>query len=283
MANSVKQFLGAMAWVRTAPTSGTQVTVTAMRGIPINPTNQAYPSVVNSSSYPSVTVSGKKSPRVALSMCAHSTWFTAANLNDLIQTLDSEGDTPDFAVCLYENSTLTYNNYASAGRRVYDGSKCESISIFQNAMGGPIGVEVSFVSKYGDSEQTTPTTFTSFATLSGNLFSVANVTFGTATLVRSWRLNLFRGQGHVYFLDGTLYPSEVASGMFSGSLTLEQSPKGVAPSTSEVVTVASGPVFTMTNSLKLDDRRADLDIGLGNVLRAYTLFNTSGGNPCVIS
>lgn len=285
MANTgLKQFLGAVSIIDTV--GSLTYTVPSASASPRNPLNFGYPGLVNASGFPSTLVQGKKSPSITLSTVAKASWFTATFLNNLLFTLDSDNNTRNHTVVLYDNSGIQYGVADSShkGMRVYTGCRCTGVSLYQTAVGGPVGVDIGFAAITGESEDSTvnSTSATIPSTSAGSLFNISQVAFSTSTAyVRSWRLNLVRGQGPQFYADGTLYANDIVSGMASGSLTVEQSPLGSDMGSAQTITFSSGPVFTL--AFNKDESVQDFSIGLGNVMKAYTLFKSDGTNPCSIA
>ena len=309
-----KPFLGrVVVWKKSGVAAGggaymavdDKLVIPTMKVIARNPLNKGYPSAVNASAYPSLTVAGKKTPSITIAASVKPSFVTRAFLNSLLLSFDSTYNNSDeFLIGFYDGSAINYGLATTGlGWRLYQGCRCASVSLSQSAVGGPIGITMTFLAVTGDNENSTTYTAATAgnaATLAavtpapdpGALSDVSNVDFGaSATIdgVRSWQLNLNRGQGHQFFVDGSYYPDTVESGMFSGSFTCELTPLWtVMPSdTNGAITVRCGkvtgmPIFSL--SVHRDETVQDMDISLGNQMRAYTLANTSsGGNPCVIT
>ncbi len=109
---------------------------------------------------------------------------------------------------------------------------------------------------------------------------------GTADQVQSWKLTLNRVQRWIAYEDGTLYCADVASGGFSASLVLVQSPTcNVSPSASATLNLGStgaGVGFSMLLSADGDQQPQTLEFGRKR--RAFTAIDlAAGGNPVTIS
>lgn len=263
--------------------AGTNIQLPLLGANPVNPVNNVYASVVNRSSFPTIVVRGKKTPGVMFDVVPKSPWFTAANLNSMIgstlaYTNTAILDTAEFGLGLYEPVAATY--------RQFDGLKCATMSLSMTAAGGPIGFSTSWAGIHGDSEGVA-LTWPSFGGLSpspGSGYDISNVTFTSAAIdqVRSFRLDLVRGQGAQFFMDGTYFAATVSSGMFGGALTIEQSPTATVVASSQVA-ITIGPV-TFSCLVNLDAPVRAFTSSIGTIVRSFTLIDTAaGGTPCQIS
>lgn len=294
MAYAEKDFLGLVALTRTAPTADTVPTyLPSSVARPRNPLNNTYLPVIDRTGYPSIYVQGAKTPDIAVAAYIDvTTWTIAAMLNDLIvvpAASDPNLDTVTWSVGLYQ---------AIAGSwRSYDGCKCARIDLDGDARGGPIRCVMHFNSIYGDNEASTPKFSGTFpasvpttAQYHGPLSGTGKVSFTGADQVYSWRLTLVRGQAQQKFQDGTPYAADIASGGFSGVLTLEQSPTAsTVSSTSLTLKINSATAGVGTNlnvalALNLDEYVQEKTTGIGSMVHTYSLIDvTAGGNPCVVS
>lgn len=309
MANVTKSYQGTGMLLRTGgsgPFSG-QANLPFSKISPINPRNISYPGAVNTSSFASLSVRGKKSPGVSIATFVKPTWFTADLLNSLLglPTLDANFDTDRFSI------GIKHVVNGTAVVRVWDWSRCASISLYQTSAGGPVIMEMGFFSRWGETECPYGTTLLDNETLpsapsfsipsvsdAGPLTDISQVDFSSSTSgtagtesmsqVRSWRLTLMRGQGFVYYADGTYYPKDISSAMFGGSLVIEQSPTSlIVPTTAANIRMSTqattGSRFKMDLSLSLDSESLDHDLGFGNIVRTYTLLASGGGNPIALT
>ncbi len=269
----------------TAATGAVVIPTSLVR--PRNPINNSYLPTANKSSFPSAKVLGKRRPSLTVSAHAKASWFTADLLNRLIMTLatDSNGDlnTDVFACGLYQ---ATANSW-----RVFDGCKCSQIDISQE-LSGPISVVMSFPAIQDSSDTislpATPTAFSISALNSdpGLAIPVSSTSWGgTATQVKSWRLSLVRGQAVQDSQNGTSFADGIASGMFSGVFTLEQSATAdIIPTTSvafQIGPASTGVKFTL--NLSEDDYTIEKGTGFAMQSTTWSLFNVAGGNPCTIA
>lgn len=267
---------GAGAWVL-----GTEVNFPAIRYVPRNPLNNQYLPMVNKTSHPSIVVIGKRTPSLTVHTAMKASFCTVANLNSLIFSTDSNGDSDEFA-------WLVNNGAAS---RKFDGCRCAAMSISANAGGGPVGFELGFLAKTAEGA----TSFSGAgATDAGQLVNAAQIDFGsspTASLVKAWRLNVIRGQAYDFFFNGTYYPADTSSGMLGGTFQIEVSAaSATVPSSSATIRLFTGVPeslvlhSTWTLLLNLDEDVEDVDTGFGTLIKTYTLIDTSaGGAPVSIA
>ena len=266
-----------------AVTVGTQINIPHAAAMPRNPVNNSYYTGINSSAYTSGNNEGKRTPSVTITTVAQASWFTAANINSLIMTLDSYGNTDTWGIGLYDGNTT----------RVYDGAKCAQIQIRQQATGGPISVSIAFLCQYGDSQNPqTLYTQTSFTPPSvppaGQVFDLTQVGWTTtANLIQSFALNIVRPQGYVMYDDGTFFAAGIASGMFGGDLTVTQSVLNTEYISSGF-TLNIGAVGTSGISCAgltlLDEAVTDVTMSPEMIVSQYSLYDQSaGGNPFVIT
>lgn len=293
MPTTIKQHLGTVAVIDIA--GPTTYVIPVATAVPQNPYNKGYPALANASGFPTIVNYGKRTPGLMISTVLKQSWCTATFLNNLLFVLDSWNNTREHAIILYDNSGIQYGNCDAShtGMRIFTGGRCSMLTLFQNAAGGPIGVEMYFNCIAGESEADASVVNSFSPTIPaasvGQVQDVTHTAFSTSgALVRSWRLTLVRAQGWQAYCDGSYFMAEVASGGFSGTFTVEQSPRGVGLGTGQVITIRKLDYtthFTITTSWELDEPIQDFSIGLGNVVRSYTLINpvSPGGNPCIIA
>lgn len=275
-----------------ASTTGT-LFIPVTRTVPLNPDNNAYPGVINVTSYPSARVKGKKTPSVSMTAPYKASWVSANLINGLVGLVGTDNLTNKYAIGVKDDR--------SGGLRTWDWSRCSMVQFSQQAIGGPIMVQMDFMSRWGDGEmpnntllddgETTPatTTFSSPATDAGQDMDTSKVSFSGLTNVRSWTLTLMRGQVHNCFIDKTYYCKDIVSTMFSGVFSVDQDLNGTLISDTGTATITIGPAsttgsITVAMALARDNHTYPEDIGLGNLTSVYSLINLStGGNPCVIA
>jgi hypothetical protein len=210
-----------------------------------------------------------------------SSFFTANLLNSLILSTDSNGDTDVWSVLLDDLYLAD----------VYDGAKCAGVHLRQFAKGGPMAVSLSFVSMYGDNENPgtifSGTTFSSSTTDPGPVTDVTKITYGgTADLVQSFSMDLLRPQSYVFYDDGTQFPAGVASGVFTGVMTLTQSVKYSASwgSSGSISIGQTGAGVAITADVSLKQDVKDFKADSRTIVRSYQLYNSaSGGAPVAIT
>lgn len=297
MPNTYTQpFLGQamVKWISgTAASTTGELDIGFSRISPLNPDNNSYPAVVNATSYPSQAVPGKKTPSIGLTAGYKASWASAGLFNGLIALVGTDNLTNKYAIGVKDDR--------STSLRTWDWSRCSMLQFSQTAGGGPVMVQMEFMSRWGDSEmpngstlfdgEVTPstTTFSGPATDAGQLIDTSKVGFTGLTNVRSWTLTLLRGQVHNGYQDKTLYCKDIVSTMFSGVFSVDQDPNGTQVSNTGSVTIAIGPAsttgsITIAMSLKRDDHSYPEDVGLGNITSRYSLIDLSaGGSPCTIA
>ena len=281
--NVVKPFLGRVALKKLSGAgpvaAGTQITIPHASAQPRNPVNVTYLAGINSSGFPSGNVAGKRTPSCTItSVVKTSSFFTANLLNSLILSTDSNGDTDVWAILLDDL-------YAAD---VYDGAKCTGVHLRQFAKGGPMALSLSFVSMYGDNENpgTTfaATTFASSSVDPGPVTDVTKVTYGgTADLVQSFAMDLLRPQSYVVYDDGTQFPAGIASGVFSGVMTLTQSVKYAASwgSSGSISIGQTGAGVAITADVNLKQDIKEFKADSRTIVRSYQLFDSAGGGAPV--
>lgn len=283
--NAVKPFLGRIVLKKLAGVGpiavGSQITIPHAAAQPRNPTNTTYLAGISGSAYLSGDVAGKRTPRCTItSVVKTSSFFTADLINSLMLTTSGTGDTDVWAILLDD----LYSPM------VYDGAKCAAFKLQQQARGGPMAITLSFVSMYGDSENTgvifSPTTFTSTTTDAGPITDVTKVSFeGSADLTLGFSLELTRPQSYVFYDDGTLYPAGISSGLLTGAATLTQSVKYSSSWESagaiNIGQTGAGLAISLNLSSRQDVREFKLDTR--TVVRRYALYNSGGGAPISVT
>jgi hypothetical protein len=303
MANRTTPFIGGV-YGKNVTDNDAVIMFPTARAMPRDPDSVGYLGLSNASAYPSVCVFGMLTPFFTITVPAKASWFTAAMINDFVFDVDAENNTDEWAWCFYDGSTIDYGDGAN-GKRIYEGCRCSSISV-RMGTNGSVLCDLTFFAKYGDRPTTDdgtpyqparPAYTNVFDTLAGTpdagqAYGVRDVLYDAGagiSHVASAGFTLNRGQGHILYMNGTYFPTEVGSGMFSGDVSVEQSPTGTATLTSLGIAIgkrlaaeASGVNFALT--MKRNERVQDHDIGNGRVVRSYTLINTStGGNPAVVT
>lgn len=287
------------------PAVATQFDIPFARVIPYNLQGNAYPSVSNNSAYPSVRYQGKKRPGFTIVAAAKASWLTADFVNGMLFNLSQQG-----TVQQTDKWSLQLNNVV--GTRTWDWARCTDMRLTFTSSGGPVMVQMGFLSRWGETECPYGTTLPdgeviaaaqTFASPAGSRtgemadiidydwrsdsgVSTSNTSaVFTATQVRGGTLSLLRGQGYVDYCEGTRFAKDIASGAFTGVLSLEQSPTAdVIPSTAATwrmyASNAGTPRFKFTMGLSLDSVEQAQDQGLGHMVSHYTLYKSDGTNPC---
>lgn len=297
-----RDFLGYLVGAKIGPTGSAQMIVPASSARPRNPYNNAYMPSINNTQYPSLVVQGKRTPSLYWQACYKYSWVTAANINSWLFN-QTAGDTDTWSWGLYQ---------ATAGiMRRYDYAKCMQFDMGQSAAGGPINCSTAWDVALAQDASSDPLaaslqgvglapsgvtswngynfpTWTTPTTDPGQLANVAQCSWSGVNQVRSWRATLIRGQMPANFIDGTPFAADITSGMFSGVLTIEQS-----PSASSVISSTGTPVLTIgttglggigiTFIVSADDLVQSKESAFGTVVRTYSLIALStGGNPCTV-
>ena len=284
--NVVKPFLGRVVLKKLSgagPVSvGTQIVIPHASALPRNPLNTTYLTGINSSGFTSGDVQGKRTPSCTLSTVVKTaSFFTASFLNSLIMATDGNGDTDVWAILLDDT-------YAPD---VYDGAKCAGVQIRQFAHGGPIAVSMAFLAMYGDNENPgtafAATGFTSSVVDPGTVTDVTKVQYGgTADLVQSLAIDLTRPQAYVFYDDGTPFPAGIASGVFTGSMTLTQSVKYAASwnSSGTVNIGTTGAGVALTAQVNRQEDVKDFTGNNRSIVRTYMLYDAAtGGSPLAVT
>ena len=300
-------------------TPAVQYGFAAARIIPVNVLANMYPGVIGASSYPTVAYAGKKRagytifaycqpPKTGASNIVYG--MDAALFNALLFNLSGSPAATD------KWSAKMYNTLQT---RTWDWGRCSHVVIQGSGSGGGVVVQMGFLSRWGESEApfgttlpdgeavpAAPTWFTpTAAELAGELDDVTDYDFRsdtksagsagagtfTADQVRSFTLHLVRGQGYVDYLDNTRSPKEIATGGFTGGLTLEQNPVASSiPSVSSTLRLHSNQGAAYTKAVKFalllkeDSHDQPMDAGIETRVTNYTLYDQSaGGNPATCS
>lgn len=285
---TTKQFAGWGVLKKTDPTSGggaiahdAEVTIPSMVFNPRDPYNNVYVPVVNKSAYPSTMVLGKHTPSVGIRTVARTSFVTKSYLESLLLTTDANGDTDQWCIAMNDGVTT----------RKWGKSRCAALSLAGNGMGGPLALELGFLTADPASTESVSTP----STVVGTVLNSAMVDFGASTPptgIRSWRLNLLRGVAYDMFMGGkTLYPDDTSCGMLGGTLDLEFSPGGAnIPSSTFTLRMYTGTPasptlhLTLALALNLDEPVLTVDTGFGNQVNTYTLIDTgAGGCPVTVT
>jgi len=283
LVNAAKDYLGSVILKKTAGsgsvTVGTQFVIPSAMISANNPVNTSFPALINSDSSIRNATLGKRTPNITITTMLKASFCSSALFNSLLFTSDANHDTDTYAVILVDGE---------GNVRQFLGSKCAGISIACQGIGGPISIQFSFLSQYGDNDGSA-VTYTAATPDPGYLTPVSLVDFNsTADGVTAFSINLLRAQGYVFYLDGTLFSAYVASGMFSGSLTLSQSPRATTvPTTGCTIKLGTaGSGIQVASALVLNAFKRDMAASLGSISNSYSLvdLSTSGtGVPCVIT
>jgi hypothetical protein len=280
---AAKDYLGSCIIKKTgggaSPAIGTQYVIPSAQISAQNPINTSFPALIAGDSSIRNAVLGKRTPNITISTMLKASFCSSALFNSLIMSSDANKDTDEFVVILVDGE---------GNVRQYQNSRCAGISIAASGAGGPISIQFSFLSVKGDSDGT-PITYTAASIDPGYMTPVSGVDFNaTADGVTGFSLSLLKAQGYQFFLDGTLFAANVVSGMFSGSLSIAQSPRATTvPSTGATIKlgVASSGIQIST-ALVLNAFQRNMSASLGSIANSYSLVDltTAGvGVPCVIT
>lgn len=305
--------------------NGTQAVIPIVSSQPRDPKNNQYPTVVNKTANPSTIILGKRTPSISFSTYLKSSWpaafetspgagdglanFLSSLIKDTGNPTDLTGvtnwETDEYAILL--NDGTQGGTWSS---RIFDGCKCQQMTISCNSQGGGINMELSFLA--ASASGATSFNVASINPDAGYFYDTSDIDFGglftlnvgnglyygisgsaTADLVRAFRLNLLRGQAYNMFFNGTLNPAGVSSGMFGGTLQIEQSPLYThSPSSQFTARIynssASGGSpqrdLTIACVINNDEDVLDETTQFGNLIRTYTLIDSStGGDPAAFS
>jgi len=268
-------------------------------GAPENPDNNQYLPTINSSTYPSIVVAGKKAPRFSLHTCIKprngaAGWSNADLFNSLLG-VDTTNNTDRFAFAFLDDFET----------RVYDWCRCERIDLASHAEGGPCAVMMGFKSRWAEDfagygttllsgeviEAAPAFTYTAQVPDAGQLTPAAAIEVTGLDGVKGFQLTFLRGQGARYYYNGDNHPADIASTMFSGVATFDQEPGAptqIADTGSVIVKISTDMAigtgrFKFTLALKRDNRFKPITTALGNVSTTFSIIDTSaGGNPAVV-
>lgn len=263
-----------------SPTTGTCWTLPSVQVACSNPTNISLPFLVNSDANVRNSVLGKKTPSVVITTVLKPSFCSAALFNSLLFSSDTNHDTDTFAIRITDGESNV---------RVFSLAKCAGISISCQAVGGAIGIQLSFISVYGDTEGPAVTGWTTPAVDPGALTPISQVDFNsTANAVMGFSLALNKTQTYNFQVDGTLYAQAVQSGPFSGSLSIAQKPAAtVVPTTGCTIKLGStGTGIQIASALVLGAMVRNYVPSLGTMANNYAIadLTTAGpGQPVVIT
>ena len=285
--------------------TGTQRNILCTRAVPVNNLGNAYPGVINAVTFASVRVKGKRRPAASLSTCykpynSGEGWCDRFLFNSLINIAPNRGNTDRFCLNFVD---IDYNTGSKVAiDYLWDWSRCYRIRMSQVGTGGPLMMQLDFLSRFADIDfygATLPDgevlgsapVFSFPDPDAGELVSVADVVFSGFTNVTTWTLDFIRGQGYEDYIDGTLYPKDVASTMFTGSLVITQSvAEAVFVADKGPASIFIGPGGAGTGSLQmdltcvLDDPVYPRDVGFGLQTLSYSLVDlVGGGNPIYLN
>lgn len=251
-----------------------------------NPDNNSYLTGVNSSGAISGDVPGKRTPSVVIAtVIKTSSFFTAALIESLILAVDGNGDTDVWGILCDD----------LVQPETYDGSKCASIQIRQHSQGGPMTLQMAFLSMYGTMMGTPenpgtlfpPTTFAATTIDAGTVTDVTKITYGnTADQTLSFAMDMLRPQAYVFYDDGTIFPAGIASGVFRGNMVLTQNVNYTqTPSSAATVNIGqTGAGVSFSNLVKRDEDARPFTTGNRIVTRTFSLYDqTNGGIPVTVS
>jgi hypothetical protein len=222
-----------------------------------------------------------KTPSATIVAYAKTSWFTAGLLNNLIMNLDSNGQATEYNM-MVSDATLP---------RIYWGGKCSRINMSRLAGSRMLQVTMDFLFMGGDNQYPAGVTLPTFTAPSapdvGELVDVGAVTFAnTATTVQSWSLTLMRGSAWRYDDNSqSVFPTGIASGMFGGIFSMDQSPLGTIPSTGVTIDIGSiGAGVSIQLALSEDNTVLPQRAAVGNETTSWTLYNSATGlSPIIIS
>lgn len=297
-----RDFLGWLVGKKIGPSGGSQINVPAAMWRPRNPLNNSYLPSFNNSAYPSIVVYGKRTPTFLFQAAWKRSWVTAANINSWLFN-QTNGDTDTWSWAARQATAGIY--------RRYDYGKCMQFDCGQASQGGPVSVSCAWDTVFGCDDANDPQilnmpglaaapanvtswngytfpTWTSPSTDAGQALAVDQVVWSGVNQVRSWRLTLIRGQMPQHFIDGTVFAADITSGMFSGVLTIEQSPAAtstlVGAGALSVALGSTGNGVNIAYLLNQDDLVQSKETAFGTVVRTYSLFDiTNGGNPATVT
>lgn len=268
---------------------------------PENPDNIGYLPCIDASSYPSIFVNGKKSPRFGLytylkPRTATKGWSNADFFKSHLE-VDTTLNTDMFAAAFQDD----------VDNRVYDFSRCEMVEFDSHASGGACMVRLGYKSRMAEEDGTAlyGTTLASGEVIpaapaftysdtpdAGQLTDTTNIVVVGASQVKGFRMTLVRGQVPQYYYDGANVPGIITSTMYSGILTLDQEPDAsTVIETTGTVTIKFSNDMTSTTgrfkadiAVKRDNRFRPVVTSLGNVTRTYSIIDpAAGGLPCTFT
>lgn len=265
---------GPAVWTTGAPT----FTCPAGLIMPRNPDNFSYPGVINAQGAPTVKVQGKATPTVTISgIPLKSSFCTPTFFNDLIAAgstyLDTNLNSSEYTIVVHNGNAI----------REYQGSKCQQLSLYQTAPGGPILLDMQWLCKKGDQSTSGAT---APAVDAGTLLDITKVTFSSEniTAVYDWRLTLMRPQAYNMQVDGTLFSDDLQSGMIGGTFVYTTSPLSATILSAGVsIAIASSTAVTIAINVQRDDPAEDVVPALGRKTFSYTLIKSTAGYPVAIS
>jgi hypothetical protein len=283
--NVVKPFLGRVVLRKLAGTgpmaAGIQVVLAHCGATPKNPTNSTLLAGINGRDFPAGVVAGKRSPTLAITAVVRAGIdFTADLINSLMLSTDGYGDTDVWAVLLDDLNT----------QEVWDGARCTELQLKQAAKGGPVALRIGFACMYGESENPGTafplTTFSAGTSAVGSATDVTKIAFGGgADLVSAFALDLRRQQTHIYYDDGTPFPSGISSGPLGGSVTLTQGVKRTASwDTAGSVNIGTaGAGVQLAFQLDLREDMRDFQAQSRVSVRTYQILSHDGSAPVTAS
>jgi len=183
--------------------------------------NNVYPAQGNASAGPVTVGKGKKTNTITFVTPCHPTYFTFKNINDWIGGSASYLNTTN---SIYDTSGWSANIYEPVlGNQRYTTGKCLAISISYSAAAGTLNMMQTWTFISG-AEQGSPDTFAAPTRVTGLDYAVADMTSASWDLMRSWNINIVRGQQYQMYGDGTRYATAITSHAIGGILTMEQGP-----------------------------------------------------------
>ena len=251
------------------PALNTQTFIPTLITNPRNPLNFSYVPSVNAAQSPVNYVQGKRTPSVSFRALVKSSWFTNALISDLIGAstyLDTNNNNSVYSIGI--------NMGNGNATRVFDNFSCASITFHQEAQGGSIVAEFTFVGIYGDTEKSSPATFTTPTTDNGTMLDITKSSFNsTADAVYSWRMSLMRPQAYQFEADGTRYSDAIQAGMLGGTVQYVTSDLSTTVPTSSVTiqigSVGAGVQFV--SYINPDEIVMDLGPALNSRTISYTM------------
>jgi hypothetical protein len=215
---------------------------------PLNPVNKTFLPCMNVSQYEGIFCQDGKTGVISVRGYVDPKGMNAGSqglmdykfMNSLV--LGGTLDYPDlFAVCVNNGDTS----------RIFDACRINSIAMSQMATGGPVNVEISFLSAAPDSADIvgyTESTFSAPTLKYGQIFDRSSTSVSTGlTDTTMWSLQIMRQAEHDFSFNATntvindMYPSDIRSQNFRGSLNVIQRDRaGTVISDSGSVTITLG-------------------------------------------